>query len=264
MNISFSFYARVVWNLLRADFIHFRSEFLNKCLDLLIWVGITVLATGYLMSAYFKADSQMGAFFLAGCVASVGLFDTYPRVFTLVNDFESEQTIFYYLNLPIPSWMVILKTMIFYTVNSCLLALPILPFGKLMLWNEFSFGTVSWVKLVSIYILTNMFYATVAFLAASFIPNVGKMERLWMRCIFPLWFLGGFNNSWETVNNLSRELGIITLCNPMTYIMEGTREAVLGTTGPLSFGLCIAVIAGCVLLGGFCAIIRLKKRLDFV
>ena len=43
MSTSIQFYVRVVKNLLRIDFIDLQSDFLNKCIDLAIWIGCTAL-----------------------------------------------------------------------------------------------------------------------------------------------------------------------------------------------------------------------------
>jgi ABC-type multidrug transport system permease subunit len=264
MNQNFFWYCRIVGHLLHADFLNLKKEFFNKCIDLLIWVSLTVGAAGFLVASEFNVSGNMGAFFLGGCLASAGLFEVYSRVFLLVNDFESEQTIFYYLNLPIPSWLYIIKNIIYYSLNSALMGLPIIPIGKCILWNQLDLSIVCWWKLLIIYCLSSVLYATMALLFASIVPNIKSMENLWMRIIFPLWFTGGYNNSWQTTFNLSPWLGYIALCNPITYIMEGTRIALLNKQGPISFLECALATTGFIVVSIIWSIIQLKKRLDWV
>ncbi len=264
MSISLSFYLQVIKNLLRADFIDFKSAFFHKCIDLSIWIGINLCVTGYLMTAQFGIAADFGVFMLAGCLASAGLVETYPRVFTIVNDFESEQSIFYYLTLPIPPQFIILKTIIFYTLSSSLMALPILPLGKLILWDSFDLGKIAVLPLILIFLLSNLFYAVTAFVCASFIPNVGQMERLWTRIIFPLWFLGGFQFSWYALYSVAPKLGYFALLNPITYIMAGTRTALNGNPEVIPFWVCVVAILLFTMFGYLVAVKRLKRRLDFV
>jgi len=258
------FYMRIVMHLLHADMLNFKKEFFNKCIDLIIWVGCTVGITGYLIATEFSTTGNIGAFFLASSVASAGLFETYSRVFMLVNDFENEQTVYYYLSLPIPSWLYVIKNMIYYSIHAIVMGLPILPIGKLILWNSFDLSIICWWQLIIIYILTSMLYATLALILASFAPGIRSMDHLWMRIIFPLWFLGGYNNSWQTTYNLSPYLGYASLLNPITYIMEGCRTAILGTTGPITFAHSVGATMIFIILLTSLSIITLKKRLDWV
>ena len=56
----------------------------------------------------------------------------------------------------------------------------------------------------------------------------------------------------------------INLINPMIYITESTRAAMLGTDGYINFWLCLLAIT---FFSGICLAIgmhNLKKRLDYV
>ncbi len=263
MNYIF-FYMKIIKHLLHADMLNLKKEFLNKCIDLLIWVGCVVGIAAYLMTAEFGTTNNMGVFFLGSCLASAGLFEVYNRVFMLVNDFESEQTIYYYLNLPIPAWLYMMKNILYYAINSILMGLPIIPIGKVLLWNSLDLARICWGKLLIIYVLAAILYGTIALLLASYIKSLRSMEHLWMRCIFPMWFLGGYNNSWQTTYELSPYLGYAALLNPITYIMEGSRIALLGTEGPISFLWCVSATLLFISLSAVWSLKMLKKRLDFV
>ncbi len=250
--------------MLWADLIELRQTLVSKIINIGIWLSCTIIVMGYIMKAQFALDPNFGFFMLAGCIATVGIFETYPRIFTLISDFEGDQVIFYDLTLPIPSKLVFIKKMLYLTLNFSIMGLFMLPLGKLFLLNQFNMMQVAWIKFVPFFILINAFYATFAFLVASFIPSLAQMEQVWIRFIFPLWFLGGFQYSWQTLHQISKEVSYVALCNPITYIMEGMRAIMLGQDGYLPFWLCLSVISVLAVASGWLAISRLKKRLDFV
>lgn len=249
--------------LLRMKLINFKSTLLNKSIDLSIWALCTLFVTGYIMQAMGLA-SNFGSFQLAGLLASVGIFEMYGNAYTLFMDFEGEQTISYYLTLPTSAFVIIFNTIVFYTIIGVMLSAIMLPIGKLILWNQLILGNVCWFKLMLISILSSFLYGSTTYLFASYIKNIDMMNSLWTRIIFPLWFLGGFQFSWAMVNKISPLLSYILLANPVLYIIEGTRAALLGQEGYLSFWLCSGVIASLSILFTWLSYKKLKQRLDFV
>ncbi len=103
-----------------------------------------------------------------------------------------------------------------------------------------------------------------ALMVGSFVKNMSTIGSVWMRFIYPIWFLGGFQFSWTVLFKTSPKLAYLNLINPMTYIMEAIRGAILGQEGYLPFWPCTSMV---ILFAFACAwygIVRLKKRLDFV
>lgn len=255
--------ARTFWNLLLADLLIFKQIFWDKLINLLIWVFCILVVMGYIMPS-FGLSSNYGSFILAGMLASAGFFEVYPSVVGLISDFEGDQVISYYLTLPIKPSLILVKSMSYFAISAATMSLFILPFGKIILWNNFSLSQISIPRLILIFVLFNVFYGTLTLWVACKIENMTKLGNVWMRFIFPMWFFGGFQFSWQVLYKISPTLAYVNLINPMTYIMEGTRAAVLGQEGNLPFWFCATMIAIISILCGLHAIVRLKKRLDFV
>jgi ABC-type polysaccharide/polyol phosphate export permease len=79
-----------------------------------------------------------------------------------------------------------------------------------------------------------------------------------------MWFMGGFQFSWMSLYSAIPVVAYIDLINPVIYVTEATRVALLGQEGYLSFWLCCGTLllfsVGCA----WYALKRMKKRLDFV
>ena len=256
-------YVHVIKELVRTDLKIFKKIAVNKWIDMFIWISTMVLVFAYVMPAFGLSETY-GAFMVASMCSTAGLFQSFSYLAELVADVEGDQVISYCFTLPIPSWLVFIRLIIYYTISFMLLGVLVLPAGKLMLWNSFSLAQVSLGKYALIFLLTNLFYAILALWTASYVRSLLRMDSVWMRLIYPLWFLGCFQFSWQSLQEVSPTLAYIDLINPITYISEGTRAAILGQQGSLNFWLCVFALVLFIGLGGWHAIIRLKKRLDFV
>ena len=262
--LSYAFYFNVFKHLLLTDFSIFMQVFKDKFINLFIWVGITAAVMGYVMPAFGLAGDY-GSFQLAGLLASAGLFEVFPSVMSLVSDFEGDRMISYHLTLPIPSWLVLVKTACFYALSAMILTVCVLPMGKLVLWNQFDLSQINYFRLATIVTVTGSFFGIFTLWITSMVTDVAHIGNVWMRFIFPLWFLGGFQFSWKVLHGLFPWFAYINLANPMIYTMEATRVALLGNEPAyLPFWVCVVAIIGFKVLFATHALVRLKKRLDFV
>jgi ABC-2 type transport system permease protein len=228
----------------------------------MIWIAATLLVTSYLLPS-FGLSHNYGTFILASLIGSAGLFEVFPSVVNLITDLEGDNITSFYIILPIPSWLVFVKNMIFYSLNIAAMAIMVLPIGKFLLWNTFSFERFSIIKFVIIFVLMCMFYAAFTIWTASKLMKMEKIQNLWMRFIFPLWYLGCFQYSFDVLKKTSPTLSYVSLLNPIVYIMEGMRTAVLGQPSAINFWVCAGVLSLFVVLTGRSGILSMKKRLDF-
>ncbi len=263
MNTNIKSYATICAQLVKIEMTVFKQGFLDKLINLAIWVIMSLIVTAYVMPL-FGLNANFGMFQYAAMIGAGGLFTMYTSVVEFISDLEGERIINFYLTLPIPSWFVLLCKAIYYFIIYFIFTLLILPMGKLALWNQFDLTTIQYGKLLIILLVQNIFYAGFVLWAASKIPNIMQMENIWMRYIFPMWFMGGFQFSWLSLYKVMPIAAYINLLNPMIYITEAARVALLGQEGYLNFWICIGVI---LIFSAFCFIVgirNLKKRLDYV
>lgn len=257
-------YFNVCKNLVTIDLIIFKQMFVDKFIDLSIWVVLTTLVTAYIMP-FFGLAADFGVFQLGGIIAAAGLFEMgNSNVVDLVSDFEGDRVISFDLTLAIPSWLALASKSAYYFIIYTILALLMLPIGKLCLWNQFELTSVNYPKLILAIFAINLFYASFALWIASRVPNMAKMGQVWMRFIFPMWFLGGFQFSWMASYKTIPSFALANLINPMIYITEAVRVALLGQEGFINFWLCLLTILFFAVLSLYFGITSLRKRLDFI
>ena len=263
MIINKYFYFNVFKNLLAVDFQIFRENLFDKIIDLFTWVVCTLLIMGYVMPM-LGLSNDYGIFQMAGLVASAGLFEIFPNVMNLISDFEGDKLISYELILPVPSWLIFIKLITNYAASALILALIVIPMSKIILWNQFDMTKISIIPFILMMIIISIFYGVFTLLIASMVKTVQTIRKVWMRFLFPLWILGGFQFSWFILHKLVPNLAYLNLLNPITYVMEGLRAALLGQEGYIHYVYCILALIIFSILFGYIAIARLKKRLDYV
>jgi ABC-2 type transport system permease protein len=258
-NIDFDIFKQLV----QLKFTNVRQVLFDKFINFYIWAGCSMLVSGYLMQSFgLKAD--FGPFQLGGILASVGIFELYGNAVTFVSDLEGDCTIAYYLTLPTHTATVLCSHIFYYATIGTVMSIATLPLAKLILWNKLSLLAIAWPNLLFFIMLINIFCATTTLLLSAFIPSMDKFDILWVRIMFPLWFLGGFQFSWNSVHLTAPILSYLLLLNPITYMSEGVRAALLGQNGSINFWICCVVLLMMFIGVAFWSYKALKKRLDFV
>jgi ABC-type polysaccharide/polyol phosphate export permease len=256
-------YFNVCKNLIASDLIVFKQIFFNRFIDLSIWVVLSLFVIAHVMPS-FGLSASFGVFQFGGMLAAIGLFEVYSNAVEIVADLEGDHTIDYTLTLPIPSWLAIASKAGYYAIIYFIFSISMLPIGKLSLWNQLDLSSVNYFQLALVFIFQSIFCACFTIWAGSVICNMSQLGTVWSRFIFPMWFMGGFQFSWTTLYGVAPIVAWINLINPMIYITESMRVAMLGQPGYLNFWLCLGAIAFFSVLSFMVGLWNLKKRLDFV
>lgn len=256
-------YFPVFKELLYTDLLILKHTIVDKLIDLFIWIVTMVLVNTYLMPAFGLSQDYSG-FLIASLIGSAGLFEVYTSATNLISDFGGLNITSFYLTLPMPSWLVWIEKMAYFAINTTVVSILILPISKLLVWHQFSLAEFSLFKFILIFLLSNIFSAAFALWITTRIVGMEQIGSVWMRFVYPVWFLGGFQYSYEVLHQFNPWLAYVSLANPMLYIMEGTRAAVLGQHGSLNFWLCCVMLMLFTVACSWHGLKRLKTRLDYI
>ena len=256
-------FAGIFCKLVATNFYIARQELKGQIVNFYIWAFCSLIVMGYIMQE-FGLVADYGSFQLATVIGTVGLFQIYGNSFKLIADIETDRHVGYLLTLPASPSIIWWSQICSYSLTGIILSIIMLPFGKLLLFNSFSLTDISWVKFAIIIALANIFYGVFTLAVTAHVGAMSKMENVWCRFIFPMWFMGGFQFSWASIYKLSAPLAYVLLCNPIMFIMEGTRAAVLGTPDCLPWGTCCVALCGFTIVGWLYAKYKMKRLLDLV
>lgn len=256
-------YGYVLGQLLRTDFKIFKQTIVDKIINICIWTSMIAFVFGYLMTK-FGIDPAFINLQVAGMAASAAIFQLFPSVIELISDFEGDRIVSFYSTLPIPTWLVFVRFFIYYALGGMVMMPVVLPVAKLVLGSLLDLSAIHLGKFVMIIVFTNFMYAALIMIMASIVPNMQEIGNVWIRFIYPMWTLGGFQFSWYVLHGVFPYIAYADLLNPMIYVMEGNKVALLGQDGFLPFWYCVAALLFFTVTFMIIAIRRLKRRLDFV
>ncbi|HSC25472.1 MAG TPA: hypothetical protein VLB80_04635 [Candidatus Babeliales bacterium] len=263
MNNGLFRFADIFYKLVATNFYIARQQLFNQFINLCIWGFCQLVVMGYLMQSFGLASS-FGAFQLATVIGTVGLFEVYGNTVKSIMDFEGDRSIGYYLTLPASSTVVLLSMVCSYALVGILLSCAMFLFNALIFSTSFNIANISCIKFAVIIVLANIFYGVFTIAVTAHVGSMAKIRNAWSRFIFPLWFMGGFQFSWASMYKLSAPLAYALLCNPIIFIMEGVRAALLGAEGCLPWEVCCIALCSFTIVLWFYAHYKMKKLLDFV
>jgi ABC-2 type transport system permease protein len=263
MNLTLFQHTDIFIKLFKTRLLIAYHQLFDKIINIYIWSFCTLIVSGYVMQA-FGLISGYGAIQLAGVLGTVGFFEIYGNTANTLMDFEGDRSIEYYLTLPTtPSVIIFSMASVYSFIGICLTILTI-PLGKLLLWNTFSLSQISWLKFAIIIIVSNLFFGMSTLAIAAHTGSMNRISNVWMRFLFPLWFFGGFQFSWQALYNVLPWVAYCDLANPILYVMEGVRASVLGQEGYLPWWICVVMLCVFTGLSSIYAYRKMKKLLDFV
>lgn len=250
------------WHLMMRSLVIYRPHIKNKIINALIWTILNVVVVGFIMPTVGLIN--FGSFILITTAASNGFFAATNQISGLVSEINGDTSnLRYELTLPIQQWTIFIKYALEYMYEGFFTSLLITPIGMILLWKEFPFHHFYLIKFHFILLIICLFSGFFAVWMSSITKDIFHgLENLWIRIIFPLWFLGGFQFTWKNLYSISPTLAYINLLNPLTYAMEGARAAALDPVLSLPYWYCIAALLGFTIFFAILAIHKLQQRLD--
>ena len=138
----------------------------------------------------------------------------------------------------------------------------IMSLGIVLLGPRFSIAHTNWFGFFAMYLLTLIFFSTAYVLISFTIPFKRFMEDFWPLIGSPMMSSGSIFFTWKKLYAFSPALGSVTLLNPITFVVEGLRAALLGGTDYLQLWLCMVVIMAWIAGMFWVLSLSLGKTLD--
>ncbi|MBX9836972.1 MAG: ABC transporter permease [Silvanigrellaceae bacterium] len=246
--------------LLARDLYIFEQTYTHRLKMSLYWTLLTLLTTKMFLPTMGLTD--FAPFLLISSTISYGLFFAMQNSITFVEDILENQALFYELTLPIPQWAIFLKFAISSMIQSFVLSISILAIGYIFLMDLHIFSELSIFKLLFSFFCSAIFFGNFALILSSFLKNMYQIENVWLRIIFPLWYLGCWQFPWHVLYTINPVLAYLDLLNPLTLIHEAGRYATIDPIHSLPFyPSCLGILVY-ALICGIVGIYWLKKRLD--
>jgi len=248
-------------SIMLRDMYVFKRHIAGRVIDACVWSGTSLYVAQYVLPL-FGIDQTFGSFLLLGNIAVWGMFEVGTNMGIILGDLQGVNSLSYYLSLPLPSSWIFIRLGIMDTYRSIIPTIPILPLGKLILWNHMSLSSIHYPKLLLSWILSHMLFAFFGLYLSSITPDFDYITTIRQRFIFPMWFLGCYQFSWYMLHKANPMLAYLNLLNPVVYVMEAMRGCTDIGLPLLPYWLCICVMSAFTVLFAYLGIHSFKKRLD--
>jgi ABC-2 type transport system permease protein len=255
---------KTMYQLLKADlFKFFRYTFLSDIINKTFYVVCTVLIATYIWP-HLGMMNAFGVFFATGTIVSCIFWDCWGISVQFISDIEGTNVTQYYLSLPILKQWFFVKQMIYYAIRSLIPALYIVLLIKIVLWNVLDFSQVKMIPFMVAMISASFFGAGLSIFMTSMVKSMKSIDNISIRFLFPIWFFGGSQFTWQTLKSINTVIAYASLGNPLLYAMESIRVVFLGQAGYLPFWPSIGILWLFNIAIGTYGSYRLIKRLDCV
>ncbi|MEX0671961.1 MAG: ABC transporter permease [Candidatus Babeliales bacterium] len=265
MNISIRS-ARVFFEIFKRDCIVYSHQWKRLAINnWFITPAIEAICFGYIvpMVSMSQTNPRSMTAFLSGMILWVIFPLAWSFAVELMYDFEHNKFV-NYLNTILNPNLVVLEKILFYSAIGFINILPFFPVCMLILGSYFDTTNLDWIKLLCILYAGSLFCAAYNVFFVCYVGGFQQVSNFWMRLNYPMINLGGTFLSWKLMASYSPLLGYALLANPLIYISEGIRNALLGPDNHFHFGLCILALIGFSLVLTLCAMHYYRKKLDTI
>jgi hypothetical protein len=206
---------------------------------------------------------QNGSITFIGQISLFALILSFHATINVLFDLVGDRFIDYQCTL-LNARAVLIERLVFAALFSFFLLLPFFPVAKMLFPDAFLIPHASWLSLSWILLLTAFMTSAYHLMAACLMRGPHQISRLWIRCNEIMLTIGGLLVPWHVIYETSHVLGYLALLNPLVYVSEGARQALL--TGPEFFPLWISSTV-MIIVTIVCTIVAcrvFKKRIDHI
>ncbi|WP_018353408.1 ABC transporter permease [Longispora albida] len=190
-------------------------------------------------TGYVSAD--FGDLLLPGMVALTAFITALQSVaLPLVVEFSYSREIEDRLMAPLPTALVAVEKLLIALIRSLLSAVLMFPVGALVL------GSAPWRAaglpvLVLVLLLGGLTGAAIGLNLGTWLPPA-RVGLAFGAVMTPMMFTGATQYPWKALDTMPW-FQVITACNPLTYLSEGVRGALVPGVPHMSPMVCVAVLA---------------------
>jgi ABC-2 type transport system permease protein len=180
--------------------------------------------------------------------------------FPLVIDFSFTKEIEDRLLAPLPVGMVAVEKVVFAALRAMVAAAIMFPVGILVL------GSIPWRAsgvplLVTMLILGSVVGAALGLILGTAVP-ANRINVIFALILTPLLFTGASQYPWASLDNL-RWFQVVTACNPLTYVSEGMRAALVPEVPHIHPWISIVVLVATIVVSLIVGIrLFLRRAID--
>src|SRR5579872_1441120 len=221
-----------------------------------------------LLTGYFQANTYFGSsnitqntILFSGTIVVTLLVVTFIQALDLLFDFDGERYINYQITILSPI-LVLIQRILFASLMAFLMVAPFYPISKLVLREYLDTSNTNWLMVMILLYFGSLCCSAYHIAAACALKNAASTDSLWKRLNAPMIDFGGMWVPWIVMYKFSPILGYLSYINPLIYVSEGLKQAIVGGSQFLSISTCIIMLMVFTVFFTAVGWYFFKKRLD--
>lgn len=225
----------------------------------LIWS----LVTGYLQAnTYFGTHNvTQNTILFSGTIVIPLLMVTFINTMELLFDLTSIRYVEFQITI-LPPVLIIIERILFSSLLTFAMVVPFYPISKLLLNNYLDTSNANWFQIIILLYFGALCCSAYHLMTACIMKNTSQITSLWKRCNSPMIDFGGMWIPWVVMYRFSPTLGYLAYCNPLIYITDGLKQAMIGGPEFMPVLSCIGILCLFTIVFTTGAWYFFKKRTD--
>ena len=234
------------------DLVAFSAQVLLQPVFFLFIFGKLLTSLGYTSSGYSNLLFP-GLVALTATVTAIQ-----AMAFPLVAEFSWTKEIEDRLLAPLPLWAVAAEKVIFAALRALVASAVMFPIGIGVL-GSIPYRADGLGLLIGVVLLGSLVGACIGMTVGTFVPPT-KINIAFSLIFTPLLFTGATQYPWPSLAHHLRWFQVLTALNPMTYVSEGMRAALVPSIPHIPGWICLLALAGSLVLFGTIGMIGFRRR----
>lgn len=245
-------------SVLRRDIVVTGRNLLAFVAQVLVQPVLFLFVFGTLLTGLGYASSNYASLLFPGLVALTATVTAIQAVaFPLVAEFGWTKEIEDRLLAPLPLWAVAAEKVLFATLQALVAAAVMFPIGIGVLGGV-PYRAAGLGLLVTVLLLGSLVGACIGMTIGTCVPP-SKINIAFALIFTPLLFTSATQYPWPSLTHL-RWFQVLTAANPITYVSEGLRAALVPDIPHIPGWICLLVLTGSLVLFGALSMIGFRRR----
>jgi ABC-2 type transport system permease protein len=245
-------------SVLRRDIVVTGKELMAFLAQVLVQPVFFLFVFGKLLTGLGYTSSNYASLLFPGLVALTATVTAIQSVaFPLVAEFGWTKEIEDRLLAPLPLWMVAAEKVIFASLRALVASAVMFPIGIGVL-GSVPYRSAGLGLLVSVLLLGSLVGACIGMTIGTFVSPT-KINIAFALIFTPLLFTGATQYPWPSLAHL-RWFQVLTAANPITYVSEGMRAALVPDVPHIRGWICLLVLVGALAVFGILGMIGFRRR----
>ncbi len=219
--------------------------------------------TGYLQAnTYFGSTNiKHNTVLFSGTIVVTLLIITFAQSVELLFDLENTRYIDYQITILAP-FLVLIERILFSSLITFCMVAPFYPISKLVLQNYIDTSNTSWLQVILLLYFGSLCCSAYHFMVMCILKSSADLDSLWKRVNAPMIDFGGMWIPWIIMYEFSHTLGYIAYANPLIYVSDGLKQAIVGGPEFFALSVCIPMLLFFTVLFTLGAWYFFKRRTD--